>query len=396
MSAWDLSVCRSRTNPAQGSFVNNLTRFRRPDDMSNTTTATSTTPSTIEPNVIEHHLSQHLDNDTLARFLAAASMAQRIFPSQVHPRDSRSSNQPARERQRTHQQQQQQRLIINQLSAALASSDRDGCATRKRQIESYLNDSGNQTKKHCSNGVDRLFQVQSPPTSSSLASAASPGFSLSDLSSSSCSSSTSTHNLSALSHFTKSMSPSQLDNVNPAKLGSANPLSTYYTCDEHHDVQLQGSCHPVVATTERRARKKDQNRRAAYNYRRKKMEERDRMIEEEAKLVHKHVRLIGRIARLDGRILKILEERTKKIIDKNGRLTWYLCPVCVNTFENIPTLRSHLRVDHFKLGNEIIKDDANCNVKCETDYRRELSQDSDGHSVGTSDIDDNEETQMTM
>jgi hypothetical protein len=100
---------------------------------------------------------------------------------------------------------------------------------------------------------------------------------------------------------------------------------------------------------DRRARKKDQNRRAAHNYRRKKMEERERMLEEEARLVHIHVRLAGKIAHLEKEILLILSTKAAKTFDKNGHILSYACPICRNyARENIQTLRDHLKAQHFQ------------------------------------------------
>lgn len=113
------------------------------------------------------------------------------------------------------------------------------------------------------------------------------------------------------------------------------------------DIVNDAASGALDARVDRRARKKDQNRRAAYNYRRKKMEERDRMIEEEARLVHKHVRMAGKIARLETKILQLLDSKTAKIFDKDGRILCYSCPICLeHTCENIQTLRNHLKARH--------------------------------------------------
>lgn len=105
---------------------------------------------------------------------------------------------------------------------------------------------------------------------------------------------------------------------------------------------------PNQVVADKRLRKKDQNRRAAYNYRRKKMEERDKMIEEEARLVHKHVRLAGKIARLEDKILTILSTKTRRIQNKGGQTMCYLCPVCSDLCDTVTNLRNHLRANHLQ------------------------------------------------
>lgn len=96
----------------------------------------------------------------------------------------------------------------------------------------------------------------------------------------------------------------------------------------------------------RKARKKDQNRRAAYNYRRKKMDERNRMLEEEMRLVYSRVCLVGYVEELESSILYILNTKTRRILDKDGNISCFLCPICLQTCDNILNLRSHLNSLH--------------------------------------------------
>lgn len=107
--------------------------------------------------------------------------------------------------------------------------------------------------------------------------------------------------------------------------------------------ELYQSCSQL----DRKARKKDQNRRAAYNYRRKKMEEKNRMREEEMRLVYSRVCLIGYAEELEGSITYILSTKTKKILDKDGNANCFLCPVCLQSCDNTLNLRDHLNVIHY-------------------------------------------------
>lgn len=101
---------------------------------------------------------------------------------------------------------------------------------------------------------------------------------------------------------------------------------------------------PAIA--DRKARKKDQNRRAAYNYRRKKMDEKNRMREEEMRLVYSRVCLIGYAERLEGSIMYILSSKVQKILDKDGNAAHFLCPICLLAHDNILKLRNHLNNEH--------------------------------------------------
>lgn len=98
--------------------------------------------------------------------------------------------------------------------------------------------------------------------------------------------------------------------------------------------------------TDRKARKKDQNRRAAYNYRRKKVEEKNRMREEEMRLVYSRICLIGYADELESTIMYILNTKTRKIVDRDGRSLCFLCPICPQTCDNAIRLRTHLKVMH--------------------------------------------------
>lgn len=98
--------------------------------------------------------------------------------------------------------------------------------------------------------------------------------------------------------------------------------------------------------TDRRARKKDQNRRAALNYRRKKMEERNRVREEEMRLVYARVCLIGHADELESNINYLLETQCQKSMDKRGRLKALLCPLCQEPCDNIASMRRHLATWH--------------------------------------------------
>lgn len=109
----------------------------------------------------------------------------------------------------------------------------------------------------------------------------------------------------------------------------------------------------LLPSTDKRARKKDQNRRAAYNYRRKKMEEKNRMREEEMMLVYSRVCLIGYAEELETSITYILNTMTRKIIDKNGNIICFLCPLCLQLCDNIMNLRNHINNIHWTTGNTI-------------------------------------------
>lgn len=102
----------------------------------------------------------------------------------------------------------------------------------------------------------------------------------------------------------------------------------------------------IERIADRRARKKDQNRRAAFNYRRKKIEERNRMREEELRLVYSRVYLIGYADELEGSILYILETGARKVLDKDGTLICYMCPICLETCDKPVDLRGHLNSRH--------------------------------------------------
>lgn len=102
----------------------------------------------------------------------------------------------------------------------------------------------------------------------------------------------------------------------------------------------------ALPSADKRARKKDQNRRAAYNYRRKKMEEKNRMREEEMRLVYSRVCLIGYAEELEGSIMYILNTKTRKILDEGGNPICFLCPICLQSSDSITNLRSHLRIIH--------------------------------------------------
>lgn len=97
---------------------------------------------------------------------------------------------------------------------------------------------------------------------------------------------------------------------------------------------------------DRRARKKDQNRLAAYNYRRKKMEEKNRLREEEMRLVYSRVCLIGYTEELESSIMYILNKKTSKILDEGGNPICFLCPVCLHSCDNLLNLRNHLNNVH--------------------------------------------------
>lgn len=103
----------------------------------------------------------------------------------------------------------------------------------------------------------------------------------------------------------------------------------------------------LAASLDKRARKKDQNRRAAYNYRRKKTEERNRIREEEGRLVHIQVRLQGKIARLEERLLILLGTNTRRISNTVGCSICFQCPLCLQSCDNIMNLRNHLRLVHY-------------------------------------------------
>lgn len=100
--------------------------------------------------------------------------------------------------------------------------------------------------------------------------------------------------------------------------------------------------------TDRKARKKDQNRRAAYNYRRKKMEEKNRMREEEMRLVYSRVCLVGYADELENSIMYILKTDSKKILDREGNVICFFCPICLKSCDNTVKLRSHLNVSHYQ------------------------------------------------
>lgn len=119
-------------------------------------------------------------------------------------------------------------------------------------------------------------------------------------------------------------------------VSSTSSISEHHHARQHHD-QL----------ADRRARKKDQNRRAAYNYRRKKMEERDRMQEEELRLVHSQVELKGKAERLEDLIMYTLSTKTRKVFDKFGNLICFICPACLQSCDNVLSLRKHLNIRHY-------------------------------------------------
>lgn len=112
------------------------------------------------------------------------------------------------------------------------------------------------------------------------------------------------------------------------------------------------------AQLDKKARKKDQNRRAAHNYRRKKMEEKNRIIEEEMRLVYSRVCLIGYAEELENSIMYILYTKTKKILDKDRNLECYLCPVCLQSCDTTLNLRSHLNSTHHSSLNVSDNDEA--------------------------------------
>lgn len=97
---------------------------------------------------------------------------------------------------------------------------------------------------------------------------------------------------------------------------------------------------------DRRARKKDQNRRAAYNYRRKKMAERNKLVEEEMRLVFARVCLTGYADELEQRIMMLLESKVKCVLGSAGQPKHFLCPLCIQSCDNLPDLRSHINVTH--------------------------------------------------
>lgn len=101
---------------------------------------------------------------------------------------------------------------------------------------------------------------------------------------------------------------------------------------------------------ERRARKKDQNRRAALNYRRKKMDEWNRIREEEMKLVYSRVCLIGYADELESSILCLLQTRATKLLrfQESGACieALLLCPICKESWSSAPELRAHLAARH--------------------------------------------------
>lgn len=111
------------------------------------------------------------------------------------------------------------------------------------------------------------------------------------------------------------------------------------------EAQRLGSPSPV----DRKARKKDQNRRAAYNYRCKKMEERNRVREEEMRLVYSRVCLIGYAEELDSSIMYILKTKTNKTLDKDGNPICFICPICLQSCDNTLNLRSHLNLRHYSM-----------------------------------------------
>lgn len=100
-------------------------------------------------------------------------------------------------------------------------------------------------------------------------------------------------------------------------------------------------------SADRKARKKDQNRRAAYNYRRKKIEERNRVREEEMRLVYSRVCLIGYADELENTIMYILNTNSKRIADQGQNLPSFLCPICAQSCDNTSNLRTHLNTSHF-------------------------------------------------
>lgn len=124
----------------------------------------------------------------------------------------------------------------------------------------------------------------------------------------------------------------------------------------HHHQQQQLQQQNELSTInplplDKKARKKDQNRRAAYNYRRKKMEEKNRMREEEMRLVYSRVCLIGYAEELEGSITYILNTKTEKISDNFGNTIYFLCPCCKVNCDNIFNLRSHLNIIHYNNTN---------------------------------------------
>lgn len=95
------------------------------------------------------------------------------------------------------------------------------------------------------------------------------------------------------------------------------------------------------------ARKRDQNRRAALNYRRKKMDEKNRMHEEECGLVHKQVHLNGQIEYLESSIREIIETKAERVLGNDGLMIHHLCPICGTSCDSVTQMRDHLNIKHF-------------------------------------------------
>lgn len=133
--------------------------------------------------------------------------------------------------------------------------------------------------------------------------------------------------------------------ASPCALMNNNSESTCRNVAAREETQAQNQ--QTSNLLDRKARKKDQNRRAAFNYRRKKMEEKNRMREDEMRLVYSRVCLIGYAEELESSIMYILNTKTKKIFDKDGNANSFLCPVCLHSCDNTMNLRSHLNVIHY-------------------------------------------------
>lgn len=112
--------------------------------------------------------------------------------------------------------------------------------------------------------------------------------------------------------------------------------------------QSDTSVTSIISCPDRKARKKDQNRRAALNYRRKKMEEKNRLHEEEMRLVYSRVCLIGYAEELEDSILYTLRTKARTVQDSDGKYICSLCPICSQPCDDIDILRNHINVRHYQ------------------------------------------------
>lgn len=98
---------------------------------------------------------------------------------------------------------------------------------------------------------------------------------------------------------------------------------------------------------DRRAQKRGQNRKAAHNYRKKKLGEKNKLLEEEMKLVYSKVCLEGMVENLDKSIMDFLELNVIRVKNDENSV-FFGCPICSKLKVGMRNLRHHLTTNHME------------------------------------------------